>query len=231
MHLVTWNSCRGAYAKKAPLLDVLAPDIAVIQECSSPAVESQTCLWFGDNPRQGIAIRATPPYRLRRLPTLEGVPKFVVPISVEGPVEFTILAVWSKGNQTYNYVEAVAKAVDMYRTLIARSPTVLMGDLNSNVIWDATHRRELNHSALVTLLGTLGLVSAYHAFYQERPGHESRPTYYFHWKEERPYHIDYCFIPEKWMKDVRRVEIGSYEEWKQHSDHRPLLVDVFRDLA
>lgn len=226
MHLVTWNSCRGAYAKKAPLLDVLAPDIAVIQECSRPAIESETCLWFGDNPRQGIAIRATPPYRVRRLPALEGVPKYVVPISVEGPLEFTILAVWTKGNQTYNYVEAVVQAVGMYRGLITKSPTVLVGDLNSNVIWDATHHRELNHSALVTLLDTLGLVSAYHTFHGELPGRETRPTFYFHWKEERPYHIDYCFIPKTWVKHVRRVEIGEYEEWRQHSDHRPLLVEV-----
>ena len=38
--------------------------------------------------------------------------------------------------------------------------------------------------------------------------------------------LNYCFIPEAWRKDVRRVEIGGYEEWRPHSDHRPLLVEV-----
>jgi endonuclease/exonuclease/phosphatase family metal-dependent hydrolase len=69
-------------------------------------------------------------------------------------------------------------------------------------------------------------VSAYHAFYREDHGRETRPTYYFQWKLQRPYHIDYCFIPATWAKHVRRVEIGEYEEWKKHSDHRPLLIEV-----
>jgi hypothetical protein len=49
---------------------------------------------------------------------------------------------------------------------------------------------------------------------------------YFQWKEQKPYHIDYCFIPEEWAPDVQCVEIGSYAEWKDYSDHRPLLVEV-----
>jgi hypothetical protein len=231
MHLVTWNCCRGAYAKKAPLLDVLMPDVAVIQECAKPPIESETCLWFGDNPRQGIAIQAAPPYQLRRLPMIDGVPKYIVPVSVSGPVDFTLLAVWSKGDQPYRYVEAVVKAVEMYRSLFMPSPTVLIGDLNSNCIWDASHPRDLNHSALVKLMSSLGLVSAYHSFYGEAHGRETTPTYFFQWKEERPYHIDYCFIPEAWASNVRRVEIGKYDEWKQHSDHRPLLIEIAHDVA
>ena len=225
MRLVTWNCCRGSYARKVPLLAGLKADIAVIQECAKPAIESDTCLWFGDDPRQGITIVASPPYRLIRLPEVEGVPKYVLPISVFGPVEFNMLAVWSKSNQSHRYVEAVVKAVDMYRGLFDQSPTVLLGDLNSNRLWDSRHPRDRNHSALVALLRSLGLVSAYHAFYGEAHGHETKPTCYFHWKEQRPHHIDYCFIPEVWAKDLRQVEIGEYEEWKEHSDHRPLLVE------
>ena len=224
--LVTWNCCRGAYTTKAPLLDVLMPDIAVIQECARPLAESETCLWFGDNPRQGIAIQSALPYRLKRLPILEDVPKYIIPVSVLGPINFTLLAVWSKANQPHRYIEAVVKAVQMYRDLFVSSPMVLIGDLNSNCIWDATHPRDLNHSALVALLSSFGLVSAYHVFYDEAHGQESRPTYYFQWKANRPYHIDYCFIPAAWAGNLRRVEIGGFDEWKQHSDHRPLLVEI-----
>lgn len=226
MELLSRHICQ-----KVQLLAALGADIAVIQECAKPAAESDTCPWFGDNPLQGITVQTARPFRLRRLPELAGVPKFVVPVSVSGPVAFTMLAVWSKNNESDRYVEGVVKAVQMYRGLFAASPTILIGDLNSNCIWDSTHPRDRNHSALVALLDGLGLVSAYHAFHGEAHGRETRPTYYFQWNAQRTYHIDYCFIPVAWAKELRRVEIGDYEEWKQHSDHRPLLVDCFPSLA
>src|ERR1700681_2841198 len=109
MRLVTWNCNKGLYSKKVPLLDPMAADIAVIQECPRPEVESENCLWFGDNPKQGITILAPQPYRLGRLPMLGDVPKFVLPIEVVGPVDFTLFAVWSKTGQRYRYVQAVVK--------------------------------------------------------------------------------------------------------------------------
>ena len=226
MRLVTWNCCRGPLEKKASLLEALSPDIAVLQECAKPAVESDACLWFGDNPRQGIAVVAKEPYRVQRIEPRKRVPKYIVPVAVSGPVAFTLLAVWSKGAQTYSYVEAVIRAARMYRPLIEASPTVLIGDLNSNVFWDSEHKPGWNHSALVAQLARMDLVSAYHEFHDEDHGRETKPTYYFLWKEDRPYHLDYCFLPREWMKRVCQVEIGSYDEWRSHSDHRPLLVDI-----
>ena len=226
MRLVTWNCCRGPFADKIPLLDSLASDIAVVQECAKPSIESPNCLWFGDNPKQGIAVLASAPYRLKALPALKNTPKYVIPLSVTGPREFTLLAVWTLGKQPYPYVEAAAIAVEMYRGLIAESPTVLIGDLNSNAIWDATHPPKLNHSALVKQLATLGLDSAYHSSYNEPHGSETRPTFFHRWSKEHPYHIDYCFIPQQWSPHIVRVEIGSYEDWKDYSDHRPLLVEL-----
>ena len=114
----------------------------------------------------------------------------------------------------------------MYRDLIGRYETVLIGDLNSNAIWDATHREGLSHSAFVELAAQSGLVSTYHSFHGEAHGKELQPTFYFRWKQPHPYHIDYCFIPKAWTARVREVTIGSFEDWKDHSDHRPLLVDI-----
>ena len=226
MRLVTWNCNKGAYSKKVPLLDPMAADIAVIQECAKPESESERCLWFGDNPNQGITVLASPPYRLSRLPMLEDVPKFVVPIEVIGPANFTLFAVWTKTGQRYRYVRGAVKAVEMYREAFSESPCVLAGDFNSSVIWDAEHPAELNHSALVRVMGSLGLGSAYHSFFNEVQGEETRPTYYHLWNKKVPFHIDYCFIPVGWMKRLHQVEVGGYEEWKGLSDHRPLLVDI-----
>jgi hypothetical protein len=227
MRLVTWNCCRGSYAVKASHLDPIGADIAVIQECEQPATESDRCVWFGDNPGQGILVLAAPGYALRRLPILDDVPKFAVPVGVSGPMgEFTLFAVWSKKNARHPYIQGVVRAVELYRERFAHSRCVLMGDLNSNVIWDQRHPKELNHSALVQLLGSLGLVSAYHGFFEEAHGEETRPTYYFRWSETAPFHIDYCYVPAAWSPYISRVDVGGYAEWKTYSDHRPLIVDV-----
>ena len=226
MRIVTWNCCRGPYARKVPLLDPLAPDIRVIQECAKPLDDSRHRLWFGENARQGICVEASAAYQLRALPTVADAPKYLVPIEVSGPRSFVLFIVWTLGKQPYPYVEAAARAVDLYRDLIAGSPTLLVGDFNSNTRWDGTHPPTLNHTALVARLADLGLVSAYHHVRGEAHGLESEATYYFHWKKERPYHIDYCFLPFDWAGRIRQVEIGNFEDWRPYSDHRPLLVDV-----
>jgi hypothetical protein len=159
------------------------------------------------------------------------VPKFVFPVQVLGPRNFTLIAVWSKGGQKYRYVMGVVKAIQTYRSLFESSPTVLIGDLNSNAIWDSLHPEGLNHSALINLLSELGLVSSYHHFYGEAQGLETRPTCYLLWNKDRPYHIDYCFVPKSWASRIQRVDVGAFDAWRQHSDHRPLLVDILDRAA
>lgn len=225
MRLVTWNCCRGGLSRKAPLLEPLAPDIAVIQEVAKPAAESDRCLWFGDNPRQGIAVTSAGPYTIRALPRKARVPKFVFPVEVMGPERFTLLAVWAKGGQRFRYVTGVVRALRTYRRLLEGTQTVVIGDLNSNAIWDRSYPSVSNHSAMVQLLSDVGLVSTYHHFFREAQGEETRPTCYLLWKRDRPYHIDYCFVPTSWVTRMRYVEVGSFDAWKQHSDHRPLWVD------
>ena len=164
MRIVTWNCCRGPYAKKASLLDRLAPDIAVIQECARPATETDQCLWFGHNPRQGIAVISTGPYRLRALPAASGVPLYSIPVEVTGPANFLLVGVWSKDSKDRPYVEGVVRAVECYRSLLIQHRTVFIGDFNSNTIWDSHHPADRCHSALVRLLAEFGLVSSYHHF-------------------------------------------------------------------
>jgi hypothetical protein len=224
VRLTTWNCCRGAFEAKAPLLASLRPDVAAIQECARPAAPSEQCLWFGDNPRQGLAVKARGRYRLRALPVHAGAPKHFFPVEVSGPLSFTLFAVWAHGRQARPYVEAALVAVELYRDLISAGPAVLMGDFNSNAIWNADHKPGWSHADLVARLGDLGLVSAYHHHTREAHGSERTPTYHYHWKRERPFHLDYCFLPKAWAARIQEVAIGSYEDWRPHSDHRPLTV-------
>lgn len=227
MRLLTWNCCKGTIDAKAPRLDSLAADITVLQECAQPTSTSDRCLWFGDNPRQGLAVLAREGFRLSALPTRADVPRYSIPVRVRGPYgTFLILAVWSKKAPTHPYVEGVVEAIDRYRDLIEATPTVVMGDLNSNAIWDRQHPATHNHSALVARLGQLGMTSAYHAYFGEAHGAESRPTHYFHWKVEKPFHIDYCFVPDAWLPGLEQVGVGTFADWSDASDHRPLWIYI-----
>lgn len=175
---------------------------------------------------------AKEPYKLRRLPELPNVPKYVIPISVEGPRSFVLFAVWTLGEQPMRYVRAASTAIDMYSSVFAASPVVLLGDFNSNAIWNKHHPVALNHEAMVERLTRLGLVSAYHHHRGVQHGIEPKADHTFHLygHEDKSYHIDYCFVPNTWVDEVEQVAIGTYADWQAHSDHRPLLV-ALRDDA
>ena len=226
MRIATWNCCRGSLDRKVSALEGISPDIAIIQECAEPEVKNSQCLWFGDNPKQGILVKAYGDYRLEALQQKTDAPKFVIPVKVTGPREFVLFAVWSKKNKEFRYVQGIVRCLQLYESIFQASPCVVAGDFNSNTIWDKEHPTTHNHSALVKRLRGLGLVSAYHHFYSEEHGSESDPTYHFHWKEEKPFHIDYCFIPKTWLSSLKAVSIGSFLDWIPLSDHRPLMIEV-----
>lgn len=231
MRLVTWNARRGSFSRKAPLIDYFQADIAVVPEIAAPACESPQTLWFGENPNQGMAVIAKAPYTLRRLPELPNTPKYVVPIAVDGPRSFVLFAVWTLGKKPFPYVQAASTAIDMYANTFSNSQVVMMGDFNSNAIWNKEHPTTLNHAAMVERLRQLNLVSAYH--HDRTLDHGNEPkidhTFYLYGHEDKSFHIDYCFIPNTWADKIEQVVIGNYPDWREHSDHRPLLVSLRDD--
>ena len=223
LRIVTWNCHRGPLAPKRARLEALLPTFAAIQECPRPDVAKESFLWHGTNPRQGIGVSVGPGYSVELAP-LRDAPTYNLPVHIRGPQSFFALVNWSQKSSLY--VEGIHRAIEAYRDLIEANPAVVLGDFNSNLFWDGKHPAGRNHSALVQVLADLGLVSAYHHFYKERQGEESRPTIYFQWNRHRPYHIDYCFIPESWTSRLRSVEVGTFDDWSDSSDHRPLTVDL-----
>jgi exodeoxyribonuclease III len=117
----------------------------------------------------------------------------------------------------------------IYQQFIKESPTVIAGDFNDNVRWDRPTKRN-NHGVDVSELTDLGLRSAYHYARAVEQGFEPEPTIY--WRNRKidgpRYHIDYCFVPEKWTKSISAVTVGLFEDWVgvRLSDHVPLIVDI-----
>ena len=230
MRIVTWN-CQMGLDKNANALLSLNPDLAVIPECSEKSAvafkeRGFESLWFGSNPLKGLGVFCRKGWSIRALhpPQLE----WIVPIEVDAPTPFTLIAVWAcrmgtgKANR---YVGLVHQSLISHPEWFGGTAVVLAGDLNSNKIWDS-ERRVGNHSDVVRILYERELVSGYHEFFGEAHGAETRNTLYLHRHVHRPFHLDYIFLPREWALRLKTVYVGEYELWSKLSDHCPVAVDI-----
>jgi hypothetical protein len=221
-----------AFSRKRHLLGDLGADIAVVPECSKNSNCARVddgfdCRWFGGRPKKkGLGVLVAKPWRIART----GKPRnrWVVPLWIDGPAKFLLLAVWTTrvpGSEAKSYIGQAHEALSRNPQWMRRNRVVAAGDFNSNKIWDGP--KTLNgHSAVVKLLEGHGIVSAYHEFFSERQGEEKRPTHYFWHRKTRGYHIDYVFLPSRWVKRIKIVEVGKYLRWAKLSDHVPLVVEI-----
>lgn len=232
MKLITWN-CQGAFRKKIDRILFEQPDILVVQECEhldklAFVSEPNDLLWFGENKHKGLGIFSFGNYKFEVLSQHNEDIKIAIPISVTGEkCNFILLAIWANNHNDPDgqYVEQVWKAVNFYEELLKDEKLVIVGDFNSNKIWDKHHRIG-NHSAVVGKLNQNNIYSAYHKYFEQEQGLEKHPTFFLQRNENKPYHIDYCFLSSPLYKNVKNIEVGAYENWISLSDHMPLTVDI-----
>jgi exonuclease III len=234
MKLITWN-CQGAFRKKAETILLQKPDILIIQECEHPdklKFNSTTQLpnniyWYSDGGKKGIGIFSYSDYKFELLPEFNPTFRYIIPLRVIGNGEtFTLLAIWAmnnKENRKARYIGQIWFAIEYYKNLIGKS-TILIGDFNSNKIWDYKDRFG-NHSDVVNYLAKIDIHSAYHKYYDIEQGKEIHPTFFLQRKKDKSYHIDYCFASEDLYSKIKNLEIGKYENWITHSDHTPIIIN------
>jgi exonuclease III len=150
----------------------------------------------------------------------------IVPVAVSnGELDFTLYAVWAynPNDPDGHYVTQVWKAINHYNRSLKNKQTILIGDFNSNTIWDRP-RREGNHSTVVSRLEKKGIHSVYHKHFKQIQGKEQHPTQYMYRHRDKPYHLDYCFASEDFLNKLSSVEVGDYDFWIKYSDHVPVIV-------
>ncbi len=233
MRIVTWN-CNGAFRKKFEHLFSFDADILIVQECENPSESKDkhysdwavNYLWIGNTKNKGLGIFAKETIKLKKLEWcnehMGHVVKHFLPCSIND--EFNILAVWLHQNNspTFGYIGQLWKYLQVNKSVIAN--TIITGDFNSNVRWDEWDRW-WNHSDVVRELAEIGTISLYHEVTQEQQGKETNPTFYLHRNFSKSYHIDYCFAPKIFLNDLTSLEVGSYEEWINFSDHVPIVIN------
>ena len=226
MRIATWNCYRGPCLERASDLASLGPDIAVLQECSRPEIAPTKgrFAWFGVNPAHGVGIVARPPFKVTPGPVNVALDHSAYPAIVTGPTRFHVLAIWALPRPSY--VRAVLDALDAYAEFLRAAPSVVVGDFNCFAQWRGAAPSKRQAELARRLTEDFRLVSAYHSAPDYDPEVPERPTHFWRWSEQHPFHIDYCFVPAAWKDAIRSVHVGPFSEQHWRSDHRPVVVDL-----
>lgn len=234
MRIITWN-CQGAFRKKADKILSYRPDILIVPESEHPdkLIFSDTVPkpfsfhWHGDSVHKGIGIYSYSEYKFELLADFNPIFRYVIPIRVTGRDKtFTLFAIWAmpnKENYEARYIGQVWGAINHYTQLFGGS-TILIGDFNSNKIWDYK-KRTGDHSDVVNKLAENNIHSIYHKHFNFEQGQEQHPTFFLQRKQHKSYHIDYCFASTDILEKLKRIDIGTFNDWISHSDHAPVILD------
>lgn len=248
MRIISWN-CNGGLRNKTAQLDALDADLIIVQECEDPAHSTTdyhawagSYLWTGEHKHKGIGVFAKGQTTLTRLdwhgafrmPGLVSDSQAIawqsaalqtfLPVRVND--RFNLLAVWTKGQRDdpFAYIGQLWKYLQIHRQALCEANTILLGDLNSNAIWDKPSVW-WNHSDVVRELQDIGLCSLYHAQSGEAQGAETAATYYMYRHLKKGYHIDHVFVPTALLASST-LTIGQPQHWLTASDHVPLIIDI-----
>lgn len=211
MRIVTWNCCRGDTALKINAAMRLRPDVLLLQEAVASKVPPET-VFAPVSKELGLATLAFNGYTIDEEEHLGS----GLRTRITGPVTVDVINVWTQMAPTY-----VADAIGLLRAFedsLSGGETIVAGDFNACGPVGRAYAR------LTSETERFGLVSAYHEFHGVAHGAEAHATHYFQWRENRPFHLDYCYVPASWR--IASVDVGDYRDWAGLSDHRPLVVDV-----
>lgn len=234
MKIITWN-CQGAFRKKANIILTQQPDILVVQECEHPdklgfgtlIEKPNDYYWHGDSPHKGLGIYSYSDYRFELLSVFNPKYRYILPFQVTGNGKsFILFAIWAmnnKDNYEARYIGQIWLAINYYANLLDGS-IIMIGDFNSNKIWDYKDRVG-NHSDVVKRLEDKNIFSIYHRHFDSHQGKEKHPTFFLQRSQNKPYHIDYCFTSADFYDRLINIEIGTYENWMTYSDHTPVIVN------
>lgn len=216
-----------AYRKKAKFISRYCPDLVVVPECECLGDQTAKRLWFGDNHKKGLGIFSDLDFELELNRIYDPSFRYVIPINVTGPHKFNLIAVWAMNDSDdvrKRYIGQVYSALNFYKELLDE-PTVIIGDFNWNAIWDMKPSYPLygNLTDVVNMLKDRKIKSAYHEFFDEDFGKETKPTFFMHHNQNKPYHIDYCFASSDF--NISEVDVGNFGDWVDKSDHAPLIIN------
>lgn len=231
MKIVSWN-CNGAFRRKYKELFNAFPDadVFVVQECENPAFYNdteyraifQTGFHAGtpDYYTKGIGVFSRKMLWVRRTKC-----KYADTVMMMGYAPFevggktNILAVWPHGK----YVEEMIDFLKLNEGILTND-MLIIGDTNSNTVFNNHHPVGKNHDVLVELLNEKGLDDAYNYMTGEKEGEETVPTFYIYRYLSQPFHLDRAFTSAARLK--RFAVASDRDYWLTLSDHIPIEAEI-----
>lgn len=220
MKIVSWN-CGGKFREKFSCIAEFDADIYIIQECENPvdypshpySTFATNYLWTGERNSKGLGVFAKPHIELQP----NDWEKYCLRnfLSVKVNSSFDLVAVWACKPYIEEYYIYQSINIANYT-----DRTVIMGDFNSNAIWDKKHDAR-THTAVVQQLHSIGLCSAYHHTHNELQGSENKHTFYLYRHPDKGYHIDHCFTN---ANNIAEYQVFDSLEWLAKSDHVPIML-------
>ena len=223
------------FRDKAEFILQQNPDILIVQECEAfekinfsrfPTLPTSMHWTQYGNGHKGLAIFSFGKFSFTVHENYRSDFSVIVPVKVtDGNTSFSLFGVWTvnTGKPGGHYIHQIWNAVEFYQSEIGSEKTLLIGDFNSNVVFDKKNSA-VSHQNLVRNLSEKGLKSVYHTAHNQVQGEEAEPTFYLYRHADKAFHIDHCFASEDFLNRLSTFEIGKYEDWKAYSDHSPLML-------
>jgi len=236
MKILSWN-CNMAFRKKFEIIQDFIPDIAIIQECEDKIhlqeykeqVNYTDFFWYGNNKNKGVGIFTFGDFKIVKLDHNKDY-KYIIPVKITNNIiSVVLIAVWTQfvnKNIRESYVVQAARSFIFYGDLLNNENVIIVGDFNSNAIWDNKSPKEYTHSQMVEMLKRQNFQSLYHHMAKEDHGKETSPTLYFQRNSRKPYHVDYCFCKSSMIKRIKEFKIGAYTDYIHKSDHMPMFIEI-----
>lgn len=226
MTIVSYNISACTQAKIDHVLGMGA-DLYVIPECANRKYivlpDGYGMLWTGDDdiPRKGLGVIWNTRYSVRLAEEFQKI-RHHLPLIVEGEgVQIFILACWpTMGHEQKTYPQLLLEAIEAYSSCLDRFPSLAIGDFNCYIGQSGVRQGAATFEDCIQAFNTHCMSSIYHDQTGEAFGNESQPTFFWRFKENSPFFLDYAFSNLTSLS----LEIGQWE--KELSDHRPLIVRI-----
>ena len=222
MKILSYNINKFTQEKLERVLQYDA-DVYILPEVACPSMvqlpEGFEMVWTGDIDYKGLGVVWKSELKAEVPEWFNPENRYFIPLQFEN---ILVLASWPtmmEQNAPKRYPQILIEALQEYEPYLKNHPTIISGDMNIYK-GQAGATKRYSVEAIFEFIQSLGYTSVYHRKTGEELGKESKPTFYYLFKESSPFFLDYTFT---------NVEVKYYEllAWdKTISDHVGQMMEL-----